>query len=461
MTKPNPASRLRLEELECRLVPAVATTSTNWSGYAVQTRAGAVSSVAGSWTVPTVTGSSTAYSSSWVGIDGFSSSTVEQIGTEQDVINGGAQYYAWYEMYPSYSVVIPIAVGAGDKISATVTYVSSAGNQSTFSLHITDTTTQGKVESYTTTQTIRGAQRSSAEWIEEAPSSGFGILPLSNFGTVSFTRSIAVINGTTGAIDNSRWANSSLYVMNMVTSSRGAIEDTTSGLTDSAGTSGFSITYNAAAAVTPTPPPHHRWWFEPNQTATQPAVAMQLAAAAFANARTDVGSSSSVPASSTVSSPAINAQVYSAVASTALGSTLASLPSQSSALLPGGSEVNVKFEANTLQELPPAREPGDLGQPLPAEDILDEAVSGQRQGHSLSALDACFANFLLSPAVDQNATLIVEEPGIDFRFSWSDGQPSVSAAVMVAMALNGSRGIDPEQKSTRRRRLQVAARGAL
>jgi hypothetical protein len=83
---------------------SVATTSSNWSGYAVDSSKDSVSSVAGSWTVPAVAGSGTAYSSIWVGLDGSNSSTVEQIGTDSDVINGQAQYYAWYEMYPKDSV---------------------------------------------------------------------------------------------------------------------------------------------------------------------------------------------------------------------------------------------------------------------------------------------------------------------------------------------------------------------
>ena len=39
-------------------------------------------------------------SSAWVGNGGLlSDSTVEQIGTEQDVSNGTARYDAWSEMY--------------------------------------------------------------------------------------------------------------------------------------------------------------------------------------------------------------------------------------------------------------------------------------------------------------------------------------------------------------------------
>ena len=35
----------------------------------------------------------------WVGIDGYSDSTVEQIGTEENVVNGVPQYHAWWKMY--------------------------------------------------------------------------------------------------------------------------------------------------------------------------------------------------------------------------------------------------------------------------------------------------------------------------------------------------------------------------
>jgi hypothetical protein len=61
-------------------------TSLNWAGYAIETnlnkpQSGAVTDVKGSWVVPTVDCLATpnAYSSFWIGIDGYSSNTVEQI----------------------------------------------------------------------------------------------------------------------------------------------------------------------------------------------------------------------------------------------------------------------------------------------------------------------------------------------------------------------------------------------
>lgn len=161
-------------------------TSSNWSGYATvrgsltTPTAGTVTNVVGSWTVPTVTTTSgDSYSAAWVGIDGYASKTVEQIGTSQDWVNGSARYYAWWEMYPKPSKLISnVAIHPNDRITADVTYL---GNKR-YRLTITNVTT-GK--SFTTAQKGNGS-RSSAEWIMEAPSSG-GVLPLAQFGSIAFS----------------------------------------------------------------------------------------------------------------------------------------------------------------------------------------------------------------------------------------------------------------------------------
>jgi Peptidase A4 family len=159
--------------------------STNWSGYAGTT--GTYTSVSASWTQPAgICSRGDQYSAFWVGLDGYSSTSVEQTGSEVDCVGRTAQYYAWYEMYPSASVTYSNTVRAGDHFSASVTY---EGNNE-FSLYITDTT-QGW--SHTTVKSLAGAARSSAEVIVEAPCCTFsgGILPLTDFGTMSFTSSDA------------------------------------------------------------------------------------------------------------------------------------------------------------------------------------------------------------------------------------------------------------------------------
>ena len=157
-------------------------TSTNWSGYAVT--GSRFTSVSSSWTEPTVTCSSTAYSSFWVGLDGDTSGTVEQTGTDADCSGSTPQYYAWYEMYPKYPVNLKGTVRPGDHLSASVTTNGSGS----FTLTITDST-QGWTN--TTTARLKSATLASAEVIAEAPSSRSGVLPLANFGTVSFTGATA------------------------------------------------------------------------------------------------------------------------------------------------------------------------------------------------------------------------------------------------------------------------------
>jgi Peptidase A4 family len=160
--------------------------STNWSGYAGTT--GKYTSVSASWTQPAGTCSrGDQYAAFWVGLDGYSSSTVEQTGSEVDCIGRTAQYYAWYEMYPGPSENYSNTVRAGDHFTATVTYLSGEK----FSLYIADTT-QGW--SHTTDASLgQTPSLSSAEAIVEAPccTNSGGILPLTDFGTMSFTGSMA------------------------------------------------------------------------------------------------------------------------------------------------------------------------------------------------------------------------------------------------------------------------------
>lgn len=213
-------------------------TSTNWSGYAAETNLtspqnNAVSDVKGSWVVPQVTcGSTNTYSAAWLGIDGYSDNTVEQIGTEQDCANGTPSYYAWYEMYPKPSFKVNLPVKAGDTIAAEVKYVG--GNK--FQLTLTDATT-GK--NFTTTQNTSNAHRQSAEWIMEAPWSG-SVLPLANFGTVGFSNSQATINSHIGTISDSSWKNDQITMVN----SAGSPKATPSSLSPDG--SSFTISWNGS-----------------------------------------------------------------------------------------------------------------------------------------------------------------------------------------------------------------------
>lgn len=180
-------------------------TSTNWSGYAVTGAKGSVTDVTASWRVPSIYGtcpSTNQYSSFWVGIDGYSSNTVEQIGTDSDCVNGKPVYYAWFEFYPHPSVTIEsMAVTPGDLIYAEV---KSTG-KGAFTVTIQDLTTHAPA--FIASAKVPSADQSSAEWIAEAPYSG-GVLPLADFNTVFFgsdntaetNTCFATIGGTTGQI---------------------------------------------------------------------------------------------------------------------------------------------------------------------------------------------------------------------------------------------------------------------
>jgi hypothetical protein len=164
--------------------------STNWSGYAATGSNGAFSSVSSSWTEPTATCSSGGrrggdqYAAFWVGLDGYSSDSVEQTGTDSDCAGRTPDYYGWYEMYPANPVYYSNTVEPGDHISASVTFSGSE----TYTLVLTDST-QGWTQTVTKNQS--GLDRSSAEVITEAPSSSSGVLPLADFGTVSYSGATA------------------------------------------------------------------------------------------------------------------------------------------------------------------------------------------------------------------------------------------------------------------------------
>ena len=86
------------------------TLSLNWSGYAV-TDAAKFNYVHSEFVQPAIkcTGAPDRFTSNWVGLDGFTSDSVEQDGTDAwcgGPIDTTPFYKAWYEMYParSYSV---------------------------------------------------------------------------------------------------------------------------------------------------------------------------------------------------------------------------------------------------------------------------------------------------------------------------------------------------------------------
>ncbi len=163
-------------------VPSVRTGATmhsaNWSGYIAG--GSTFTRVAARWKVPTVQPSSgQEASATWIGIDGVTDRSLIQTGTAQDSSSGGTSYFAWAEVLPA----APEELGPvypGDEMSASI--VDSEG---TWTISISDETEGAGASG----QVAYDGPGSSAEWVEEAPTSSLTgqVLPLANFGTARFT----------------------------------------------------------------------------------------------------------------------------------------------------------------------------------------------------------------------------------------------------------------------------------
>ena len=168
--------------------------SGNWSGYA-DTGSG-YSTVTGKWTEPSASCTSTeSLAAFWVGIDGYSSGSVEQDGTLIECYGGTAYYYTWWEMYPTNDIqVVGDTLRPGDSISASVVRSGTS-----YTLAVTDSSRSG--DSFSTKQSCSCAN-SSAEWIAEAPSGSNGVYPLSHFSTFNLSSATVKTTSASGTISS-------------------------------------------------------------------------------------------------------------------------------------------------------------------------------------------------------------------------------------------------------------------
>jgi hypothetical protein len=189
--------------------------SINWSGYAdSETGTNTVSYASGSWVIPAVQclprpyENQDAFLADWVGLDGFTNGTVEQLGTATQCYEGVEYYYVWYEMFPAGTVEEGTTAcindnvdcpQPGDRVTASVSVTPAGGGNNNYVLTLTDHTRPQ--ESFSTTQSCAAATctDSSAEWIVERPAFalpfGFQILPLGLFGKSLFTSADVVSGG--------------------------------------------------------------------------------------------------------------------------------------------------------------------------------------------------------------------------------------------------------------------------
>lgn len=185
--------------------------SSNWSGYVAtgQTFTG----VSGTWVVPSANcaGHANAYASQWVGIDGYGSSTVEQLGTVVTCVNGTTNYGAWYEMYGISSIAggasinLPPndSVHPGDQITASVNFAAG-----TWTLSMSNATA-GWNFSISFSGLSVTPQQVSAEWVVERPmicGTGFGagctLAVMAPTPITTFTGISASVNGVANPATN-------------------------------------------------------------------------------------------------------------------------------------------------------------------------------------------------------------------------------------------------------------------
>jgi hypothetical protein len=159
--------------------------SQNWSGYAATE--GGYTGVSATWTASDVaSGSPAGVDAAWVGIGGVKSRDLIQAGTQRVVLgNGATRHEAWVELLPGASEKVPLTVRPGDAIRVSI-------SQQEPKLWLIAFTNISSGQTYQVTKRY-ASSLSSAEWIEEVPSSGRGrTLPLNNFGTIRFSQASAV-----------------------------------------------------------------------------------------------------------------------------------------------------------------------------------------------------------------------------------------------------------------------------
>jgi hypothetical protein len=193
-----------------------------WTGYAATGRT--FTHVGGSWKVPTATcpSGSTSDSAAWIGIDGAKGSTVEQAGTDSGCKSGTPYYYAWFELfgtnYNSGNAVVSCAIAA--PLAVCVPFVPAAGDAMSAAVSVSGTAwtitigdaTQNKNFSITIANPLNAdtnapPAKASAEWIVEEDGSA-----LTDFGSVSFTKAVAVAGGHAGSA--AKFATEKLNVLN-------------------------------------------------------------------------------------------------------------------------------------------------------------------------------------------------------------------------------------------------------
>ncbi len=221
--------------LQCLVRFKDAFSTPNWSGYTVSSSQVGfpITSVTGTWTVPSTSGSGD--SSAWVGVDGLGNGFLLQAGTEQHP----GTTVAWWQILPQENTQNNVFnVNVGDTMYVSIT--KECNSASSWEVTIIDQTDN---QTFSTAVAYSGPE-STAEWVMEAPQSenilGQSQDQLVDYSQFSFDN--ATVNGSSPHLTNN---DSMTMVQN------GKIVSTPSG-PDQEG-DGFSMVYGSAFAL---PPPN-------------------------------------------------------------------------------------------------------------------------------------------------------------------------------------------------------------
>ncbi|KAI9742186.1 MAG: hypothetical protein M1818_004086 [Claussenomyces sp. TS43310] len=164
--------------------------SSNWSG-AVQIGTG-FNKVVGTIIAPKATGGSSKAASAWVGIDGDTCQTaILQTGIS---FYGDGSYDAWYEWIPNGSVSFDnFDISEGDSI-----YMEVDASSKTSGKAILENMTTGQKVTHTFSSPPSSLCETNAEWIVEDFEEDGSLVPLANFGSITFTGASA--SGSSGTV---------------------------------------------------------------------------------------------------------------------------------------------------------------------------------------------------------------------------------------------------------------------
>ncbi|HEV2316077.1 MAG TPA: G1 family glutamic endopeptidase [Thermoplasmata archaeon] len=191
--------------------------SQNWGGFvAVPATSGKVDEAYAEWHVAPITCPASltnpTYHLTWVGIDGWTTNTVEQAGTFDYCSGAGATplYYSWWEFFPYNAIQLMGNVSAGDLVQSYVLYnptvchgthcgvytLDFADLSSGYNFSIVGNPSTCAISPFTGSTACQSGNDTSAECISEAVYFSSGYAPISKYTNLSFANCIASIGGS-------------------------------------------------------------------------------------------------------------------------------------------------------------------------------------------------------------------------------------------------------------------------